>query len=78
MAYIPAIPVDWIKHSNIEVQNGCFPKCIVLRRWNEITPFVTHLAYVINGKWEYESGNYCYSRATADESFASRSKALNS
>ena len=71
---IPTIPSDWIKHSPVVVQEGYLPRCIVLRPWNDVTPFVTHRAYVMDGKWCYEQGNYCFSRETAEQSFAERAK----
>jgi len=73
---IPTIPTDWIDHSPIVVREGCYPQCIVLRPWNEVTPFVTHRAYAIDGVWHFEQGNYCFSRTAADESFAARSIGL--
>ena len=73
MHNIPSIPTDWIKHSDIKVQEGCNPTCTVLRPWNEVTPFVVCRAYAVDGVWNFESGNYCFSRETAEQSFAARS-----
>ena len=70
---IPAIPSDWISHSEIKIPTGMRPQCIVIRPWNDATPYVVHRAYVSDyGKWEYEQGHYCGDLRQAHDNFDER------
>jgi hypothetical protein len=77
MHTIPNFPTNWIKRSNIRIQEGCYPTCLVIRPWtNEMTPFVVHMAIAIDGKWSYECGNYCRDMARAEAAYEERVKAF--
>jgi hypothetical protein len=55
---IPTIPSDWIEHSPIVLRDGHYPSCVCVRQWNDVTPYVTHTAYVQDGEWCYHRGFY--------------------
>lgn len=69
---LPPIPSDWIEHSPVVLREGCLPACVSLRKWNEVTPFVVHTAYVNNGVWNYERGDYCRTMEQALEAMKKR------
>jgi hypothetical protein len=69
---IPNIPKNWIRHSDIRIENGCRPRCKVIRPWNEITPYVVHTAYVVDGEWAYEQGDYCFTMEQAENKYDNR------
>lgn len=72
---IPATPSNWLEHTEIEYREGCYPTVRkVLRHLpdNQVTPYVVHTAYAVNGEWQYERGSYCLSLTGAMEAWAAR------
>lgn len=74
MATIPdTFPSEWIKHSDVVVQEGCYPTCTVIRPWNKFTPIVVHTAiFFENGEIGYERGTYCRTLEEAEKAFKAR------
>jgi len=70
---LPATPTDWIESTPVVLREGFLPSCVVIRKWNEVTPFVVHTAYVHDGKWCYHRGDYCRTMEQALEVFNERS-----
>jgi hypothetical protein len=60
---IPTIPTDWIAHSGIIPEGNGFRtrvhKVLHSASAGSYHPFVVHRAYVVDGRWAYESGRYC-------------------
>jgi len=74
MTTLPAIPTEWLKRSDIVIQEGCNPVCTALRPWNEATPYVVHTAiFLEDGTIGYEQGDYCFTLEQAEEAFEARS-----
>lgn len=47
---LPDTPTDWIECSPVIVESGMLPSCTVIRKWNDVTPYVCHTAFVQDGK----------------------------
>jgi len=71
---IPTTPSDWIEMTPIVIEEGCYPSCTVIRNWNEVTPFVVHTAYIMEGKWCYTRGFYCRTMEEAQAAYAERAR----
>jgi len=66
-------PAEWIARSDIVIQEGCYPTCLVIRPWNGYHPFVVHTAiFFDNGEIGYECGNYCSTLEKAEAAFEAR------
>lgn len=71
---LPDTPTDWIECSPVIVESGMLPSCTVIRKWNDVTPFAVHTAFVQDGKWAYTRGDYCRTIEGAQERYAARAR----